>query len=58
MQAEIDRAHAAASDAARDTLLQIFPMVDREVADMVLEANNGDLGLSIDKLLEMNITEG
>ncbi|KAG9074736.1 hypothetical protein FS749_013669 [Ceratobasidium sp. UAMH 11750] len=58
MQAEIDRAHAAAADAARDTLLQIFPMVDREVADMVLEANNGDLGLSIDKLLEMNITEG
>ncbi|KAG9101641.1 hypothetical protein FRC06_002764 [Ceratobasidium sp. 370] len=58
MQAEIDRAHAAAADAARNTLLQIFPAVDREVADMVLEANNGDLGLSIDKLLEMNITDG
>ncbi|CAE6350015.1 unnamed protein product [Rhizoctonia solani] len=54
MQAEIDRAHAAATDAARATLHQIFPMMDREVADMVLEANNGDLGRSIDKLLEMS----
>ncbi|CAE6466640.1 hypothetical protein ACGC1H_003757 [Rhizoctonia solani] len=54
MQAEIDRAHAAATDAARATLHQIFPMMDKEVADMVLEANNGDLGRSIDKLLEMS----
>ncbi|KAG9126433.1 hypothetical protein FRC07_003461 [Ceratobasidium sp. 392] len=57
MQAEIDRAHAAAADAARNTLQQIFPTMDREVTDMVLEANNGDLGLSIDKLLEMSLTE-
>lgn len=55
MQDEIDRAHEAAYDAARETILQIFPSVDREVADMILEANNGDLGLSIDKLLEMNL---
>lgn len=54
MQAEIDRAHAAAADAARNTLHQIFPTMDREVTDMVLEANNGDLGRSIDKLLEMS----
>ncbi|CAE6418093.1 unnamed protein product [Rhizoctonia solani] len=54
MQAEIDRAHAAAADAARATLHQIFPTMDREVTDMVLEANNGDLGRSIDKLLEMS----
>ncbi|CAE6524318.1 unnamed protein product [Rhizoctonia solani] len=54
MQAEIDRAHTAATDAARATLHQIFPMMDKEVADMVLEANNGDLGRSIDKLLEMS----
>ncbi|QRW02927.1 vacuolar protein sorting-associated protein 9a [Ceratobasidium sp. AG-Ba] len=57
MQAEIDRAHAAAADAARHTLQQIFPTMDREVTDMVLEANNGDLGLSIDKLLEMSVAE-
>ncbi|KAG8755584.1 hypothetical protein FRC12_010847 [Ceratobasidium sp. 428] len=57
MQAEIDRAHAAAADAARNTLQQIFPTMDREVTDMILEANNGDLGLSIDKLLEMSLTE-
>ncbi|CAE6458923.1 unnamed protein product [Rhizoctonia solani] len=54
MQAEIDRAHAAAADAARATLHQIFPTMDREVTDMVLEANSGDLGRSIDKLLEMS----
>ncbi|CAE7225074.1 unnamed protein product, partial [Rhizoctonia solani] len=54
MQAEIDRAHAAATDAARATLHQIFLMMDKEVTDMVLEANNGDLGRSIDKLLEMS----
>ncbi|CAE6470703.1 unnamed protein product [Rhizoctonia solani] len=54
MQAEIDRAHAAAADAARATLHQIFPTMDKEVMDMVLEANNGDLGRSIDKLLEMS----
>ncbi|KAJ1306651.1 hypothetical protein OPQ81_007646 [Rhizoctonia solani] len=34
MQAEIDRAHAAAANAARDTLHQIFPTMDREVTDM------------------------
>lgn len=55
MQREIDRAHEAAASAARETLLSIFPTVDSEVADMVLEATNGDLGLSIDKLLEMGI---
>ncbi|KAH7335438.1 hypothetical protein B0J17DRAFT_770054 [Rhizoctonia solani] len=54
MQAEIDRAHAAAADAARATLHQIFPTMDKEVTEMVLEANNGDLGRSIDKLLEMS----
>ncbi|KZT56858.1 hypothetical protein CALCODRAFT_435090 [Calocera cornea HHB12733] len=55
ISAEIDRAHDAAQQAGRDTLLQIFPGLDGEVADMVLEANNGDLGRSIDKLLEMGI---
>lgn len=56
MQNEIDRAHEAANEAARETILQIFPSLDGEVADMILEANNGDLGLSIDKLLEMNLS--
>ncbi|KAF8317758.1 uncharacterized protein EI90DRAFT_3147343 [Cantharellus anzutake] len=53
MQREIDRAHAKAAEAARGTLLSIFPHVDPEVADWVLEATDGDLGLSIEKLLEM-----
>ena len=54
LQAEIDRAHLAAQDAARETLMQIFPTVDREVAEMVFEANDGDLGRSIEGLLEIS----
>ncbi|KAL5492562.1 hypothetical protein ACEPAI_4009 [Sanghuangporus weigelae] len=53
VQAEIDQAHARAADAALGTLLQIFPAVDREVAEWVLEAEGGDLGRSIEKLLEI-----
>ncbi len=53
MQREIDRAHAEAASAGRGTLLSIFPNVDPEVVDWVLEATNRDLGLSIEKLLEM-----
>ncbi|KAG0709430.1 hypothetical protein DFH29DRAFT_793610 [Suillus ampliporus] len=54
VQAEIDRAHAHASAAARATLAQIFPSVDPEVRDWVLEANGGDLGKSIEGLLDMS----
>lgn len=53
VQAEIDRSHAQASAAARATLAQIFPGVDPEVREWVLEANSGDLGKSIEGLLEM-----
>ena len=54
MQAAIDSAHEQAAAAARATLAQIFPEVDREVVDWVLEANGGDLGRSIEALLEMS----
>jgi len=54
VQAEIDRAHAHASAASRATLAQIFPGVEAEVRDLVLEGNGGDLGKSIDALLEMS----
>ncbi|KAG6336024.1 hypothetical protein ID866_3059 [Astraeus odoratus] len=54
VQAEIDRAHAHASAASRATLAQIFPAMDAEVRDWVLEANGGDLGKSIEALLEMS----
>lgn len=54
MQDEIDRAHERAADAARGTLRQIFPAVDGEVLGWVLEANEGDLGRSIEALLEMS----
>ena len=53
MQLEIDRAHEAATRAARDTLKSIFPTVEDSVADMILEASNGDVGQAIDQLLEM-----
>jgi hypothetical protein len=34
--------------------VQIFPGIDGEVIDLVLEANAGDLGKSIEALLEMS----
>ncbi|EPQ56270.1 hypothetical protein GLOTRDRAFT_74843 [Gloeophyllum trabeum ATCC 11539] len=54
IQAEIDQAHERAATAARETLVQIFPSTDREIIDWVLEANQGDLGKSIEALLEMS----
>ncbi|KAG7093728.1 hypothetical protein E1B28_007380 [Marasmius oreades] len=54
MQAEIDAAHEQAAVAARETLTQIFPSMDKEILELVLEANNGDVGKSIDRLLEMS----
>jgi hypothetical protein len=58
LQAEIDAAHSRAADAARGTLIQIFPAVDQEVIEWVLEANEGDLGRSIEALLEIGGGDG
>ncbi|KAK1234958.1 hypothetical protein PQX77_001832 [Marasmius sp. AFHP31] len=55
MQAEIDVAHEQAALASRETLTQIFPSMDKEILELVLEANNGDLGKSIESLLEMSV---
>ncbi|KAJ6498340.1 hypothetical protein DFH09DRAFT_1052082 [Mycena vulgaris] len=57
MQAQIDSAHDQAAQAARETLLQIFPSVEPEIVQWVLEANEGDLGRSIEALLEMSSGE-
>ncbi|KAJ7781986.1 hypothetical protein DFH07DRAFT_901007 [Mycena maculata] len=57
MQAQIDSAHDQAAQAARETLLQIFPSVEPEIVQWVLEANEGDLGKSIEGLLEMSSGE-
>ncbi|KAJ7105475.1 hypothetical protein C8R43DRAFT_1046452 [Mycena crocata] len=57
MQAQIDTAHEQAAQAARETLLQIFPSVEPEIVQWVLEANEGDLGKSIEALLEMSSGE-
>ena len=54
MQAEIDRVHENAKTAARETLRQIFPTMDMEIMELVLEATGGDLGKSIESLLEMS----
>ncbi|KAH8103956.1 hypothetical protein BXZ70DRAFT_1005506 [Cristinia sonorae] len=54
LQAEIDRAHENAASAAKETLRQIFPTMDVEIVEWVLEANEGDLGKSIEALLEMS----
>jgi Rab5 GDP/GTP exchange factor len=53
VQAQIDSAHEQVATAARETLIQIFPTVDVEVVEWVLEANGGDLGKSIEALLDM-----
>ncbi|KAI0339587.1 hypothetical protein BDW22DRAFT_1361143 [Trametopsis cervina] len=54
MQHEIDRVHENATAASRETLKQIFPDMDAEIMDLVLQANDGDLGKSIEALLEMS----
>ncbi|BGP39974.1 hypothetical protein JCM10450v2_003954 [Rhodotorula kratochvilovae] len=50
---EIDRQHEEARQAALETLVGIFPGVENEVLEMVLLSNSGDMGKTIDSLLEM-----
>ncbi|KAF7356476.1 Vacuolar protein sorting-associated protein 9a [Mycena venus] len=57
IQAQIDSAHGHAAQAAKETLLQIFPSVEPEIVQWVLDANEGDLGKSIETLLEMSSGE-
>ncbi|KAJ6518926.1 hypothetical protein C8R45DRAFT_949758 [Mycena sanguinolenta] len=57
IQAQIDSAHGQAAQAAKETLLQIFPSVEPEIVQWVLDANEGDLGKSIETLLEMSSGE-
>jgi len=54
LQEEIGAIENAHRHAARETVVQIFPHVEGEVIDMVLEANGGDLGRTIDALLEIS----
>lgn len=53
LEAEIDRAHQKQSEASKETLKQIFPGVDEEVLEWVLEGSEGQLERSIEMLLEM-----
>ncbi|GAA5896992.1 hypothetical protein JCM8208_006133 [Rhodotorula glutinis] len=53
---EIDRQHEEARLAALETLQGIFPDVENEVLEMVLLSNSGDMGKTIDSLLEMTAT--
>jgi len=54
VQEQIDSVHEQAAAENRETLQQMFPGVDVEVIDWVIEANEGDLGRSIEALLEMS----
>jgi len=56
LQAEIERAHQKQNEASKGTLRQIFPGVDEEVLEWVLEGSEGQLERSIEMLLE--ITSG
>jgi hypothetical protein len=49
LTAEIDRTHLAARQASIETLNQMFPAIDEEVAGVVLDSCGGDLGLAIDR---------
>jgi len=51
--ASIDAATAQRSNANMDTLMQIFPNAEREVVEMVLEACEGDVGVALERLLEV-----
>jgi Rab5 GDP/GTP exchange factor len=55
IQEEIDsvRENVAAA-AAKETLRKISPSMDIEVVEWVLEANGGDVGKSVEALLEMS----
>ncbi|GAA6056714.1 hypothetical protein JCM3770_006481 [Rhodotorula araucariae] len=53
---EIDRQHEEARQATLETLQGIFPGVEGEVLEMVLLSNSGDMGKTIDSLLEMTAT--
>ena len=50
---EIGAIEQAHRDSGRATVKQMFPQVEDEVIDMVLEANEGDLGRTIEALLEI-----
>ncbi|KAF8216650.1 hypothetical protein K438DRAFT_1914512 [Mycena galopus ATCC 62051] len=57
IQAQIDSVYGHAAQASKETLLQIFPTVEPEIVQWVLDANEGDLGKSIETLLEMSSGE-
>ncbi|KAJ7642788.1 hypothetical protein DFH06DRAFT_1283556 [Mycena polygramma] len=57
IQAQIDSAADHAAQASKETLLQIFPTVEPEIVQWVLDASEGDLGKSIETLLEMSSGE-
>ena len=40
-------------ESARATVKQMFPQVEGDVIDMVLEANNGDLGSTIEAMIDI-----
>ena len=46
----IEQAHR---ESGRATVKQMFPQVEDDVIDMVLEANEGDLGRTIEAMIDI-----
>jgi hypothetical protein len=56
IQSTLDMSQEAYAQSRRanvQTLHQMFPALDEEVAEAVLESSGDDLGVAIDRLLEM-----
>lgn len=49
LTAEIDRNTTTARQAGIDTLHQMFPDIDREIAGVILDSCQNDLGQAIDR---------
>ncbi|KAL7414941.1 hypothetical protein BDY24DRAFT_414133 [Mrakia frigida] len=56
LQVELDKRDELARDASLQTLSQIFPNLDADLASLILDTKQGDLPSSIDALLEMGTT--
>ena len=53
MQREADRAYHAAHNANMETLVNIFPSIERETLEIVLLSNGEDVEATVESLLEM-----
>jgi hypothetical protein len=55
LTAQIDRTTATARQAGIETLHQMFPSLDEDVAGVVLDSCDGDLGMAIDRYVAQQV---